>query len=84
MEYGGGICQVSSTLFMLAKSASMQVTERHSHQIEVDYASNDDDATVFYGQLDFKFKNTLNYAIQINTCLKDDKCAATIFKINYQ
>ncbi len=66
---GGGICQISSTLYMAAKSGDFPVTERHSHSHEVPYADSDNDATVSYGGYDFKFQNNRDkpVIIQIST-----------------
>jgi len=62
---GGGICQTSSTLYMAAVKANMKITERTNHSFYVDYAPKGEDATVVYGSLDFKFKNTSKYPVKI-------------------
>ena len=62
---GGGICQTSSTLYMAAVKANMKTTQRSNHSFYVDYAPKGEDATVVYGSLDFKFKNTSKYPIKI-------------------
>lgn len=62
---GGGICQTSSTLYMAAVEANMKTTQRSNHSFYVDYAPKGEDATVVYGSLDFKFKNTSKYPIKI-------------------
>ncbi len=64
-EVGGGICQVSSTLYTAVLYADLQVTERRSHQMTVSYVPLGQDATVNYGTQDFKFKNNSNYPIKI-------------------
>lgn len=56
-EVGGGICQLSSTLYLAAQRAGLDVTERHPHQLEVDYVEKDQDAAVDYGNLDLVFVN---------------------------
>lgn len=56
-DFGGGVCQVSSTLYQAAKSAGLEVTERHEHKKEVDYTEKGEDAAVDYGTLDLKFVN---------------------------
>lgn len=66
---GGGICQVSSTLYNTVLMANMEVTERRNHQFVTSYTPAGRDATVVYGMTDFKFKNTRKYAIKIKaTC----------------
>lgn len=54
---GGGVCQISSTLYNAAKNAGMEIVERHNHKNEVHYVEIGNDAAVSYGTLDFKFKN---------------------------
>ena len=55
---GGGLCQVSSTLYMAANYAGLDVTERHPHYAELPYIRPGFDATVWFGALDMQFKNT--------------------------
>ena len=62
---GGGVCQVSTTIYMAARNASLKITERHIHSEEVAYAPNHTDATVVYGEKDLKFKNNTDDAIYI-------------------
>ena len=54
---GGGICQVSSTLYNAVLAAGMRVVERHAHSAPVGYVPPDRDATVSYGGPDFRFRN---------------------------
>lgn len=66
---GGGICQISSTVYMAAKKANLEIVERHAHSMPVTYCSRDDEATVSWGYLDFKFKNNTGDAIRLEaTC----------------
>ena len=64
--FGGGNCQVSSTLYnaVLAVS-SLKVTERHEHSNDVPYVKDGKDAAVAYGSYDFKFINNTGYDIKI-------------------
>lgn len=55
---GGGLCQVSSTLYMAANYAGLDVVERHPHYAELPYIQPGFDATVWFGALDMQFKNT--------------------------
>lgn len=58
-DYGGGNCQVSTTLYnAVLKVKELKVTERHEHTKEVYYVEKGKDAAVAYGELDFKFKNS--------------------------
>jgi vancomycin resistance protein YoaR len=54
---GGGLCQVSSTVYMAANLAGLDVVERHPHYAELPYIRPGFDATVWFGALDMKFKN---------------------------
>lgn len=64
-DYGGGLCQVSTTLFRAALNAGMQITERRNHSYRVSYYEPPIgmDATIFDPAPDFKFRN--NYASYI-------------------
>ena len=63
---GGGICQITSTLYNAVVYANLNVVERTNHQFVPSYVTASRDATVVYGSLDFKFKNNRNYPIKIN------------------
>lgn len=64
---GGGICQVSTTLYNAALNAGLQIIERHSHSKKVPYAPEGKDATVSYGDMDLRIKNNRLYPIMIRT-----------------
>lgn len=64
---GGGICQISTTLYNAILFANLDTVELHNHQFVPSYVGAGRDATVVYGVKDFKFKNTRKYAIKI-TC----------------
>lgn len=55
---GGGLCQVSSTLYMAANYAGLDVIERSPHYAELPYIRPGFDATVWFGAIDMKFQNT--------------------------
>lgn len=58
IDDGGGICQDSSTLYQAVRQAQLQVLERNLHSLPVNYVPKGQDATVSYGLLDFRFRNT--------------------------
>ncbi len=62
---GGGVCQVSGTLYDAVLKSDLKITERHPHAWPSDYVLEGLDATVDYGSLDFKFKNNTDYQIII-------------------
>ena len=64
---GGGICQITTTLYNAVLYANLEVLERSNHQFVPSYAGASRDATVVYGAIDFKFKNNREYPIKI-TC----------------
>lgn len=64
---GGGICQVSSTIYNAALKANLPIIERRRHSLLVDYVPPGLDATVVYGILDFKFKNNTDGYLWIKT-----------------
>ena len=66
-EVGGGICQVTSTLYNSVLKANLEIVKRSNHSLPVGYVKPSLDATVYYPYLDFKFKNTRNYPIKIVT-----------------
>ena len=57
---GGGICQISTTLYNAVLYSNLEIVERRNHQFVPSYASAGRDATVVYGSIDFRFKNTRN------------------------
>ena len=63
--YGGGICQVSSTLYCCALYANLNITARTCHMFPVSYLPAGLDATVSWGGPEFKFVNSRSYPIKI-------------------
>lgn len=73
---GGGMCQVSSTLYNVALLANLEITERHPHSRRVYYVPADKDATVYYPSLDLKFINNIGSDIKISA--QNDNYSVTI------
>ena len=65
VDYGGGICQVSTTLFNAVALANLEIVSRSNHSMPVPYVPVGRDATVDYGSIDFKFKNSFDTPIAI-------------------
>lgn len=78
---GGGVCQVSSTLYNTALLANLEITERTNHTFTVDYVSPSRDATVYYGSLDFCFKNNRTYPVKIVASAKNGVCKISLYGI---
>ena len=80
-DVGGGICQISSTLYNAVLLANLEVTDRSNHCFETSYVAAGRDATVNWGTVDFQFKNNRNYPIKIETAAKDGIATAQIYGI---
>lgn len=75
---GGGICQLSSTLYNAAAKGGFPVTERHDHQIDPTYIKKGQDAAVAYGSQDFRFINNRSYSVSISCSVQDGKVTASL------
>ena len=78
---GGGICQISSTLYNAAVLSNLEITQRRNHQFVTSYLPAGRDATVVYGSQDFRFKNTRKYPIKIEMTVANGMAKATIYGI---
>ena len=76
---GGGICQISTTVFNAALFANLDMVELYNHQFIPSYVGAGRDATVVYGVKDFKFKNTRNYAIKIECTVSGGVASCKIY-----
>ena len=70
-EVGGGICQVSSTLYNAVLYANLEIVDRSNHYFQTSYVDAGRDATVSWGTVDFKFKNNREYPIKIDAVSKN-------------
>ena len=82
-DFGGGVCQLASTVYQAAESAELEIIERHNHQKDVGYTAPGTDAAVNYGTLDMKFKNSTDSSLMIAVLIGENSVIAEIFKINY-
>lgn len=78
--FGGGVCQVSSTLYVAALAANMTIIERHDHSLPVTYAKPGDDAATSYGVIDFRFKNETAYPVTIKAATKGNKVTVQLYR----
>ena len=76
---GGGICQVSSTLYNAALFADMTMTSRTNHMFVPSYVKAGRDATVVWGSIDFKFKNERDYPIKIESSVSGGVCTVSFY-----
>lgn len=77
-EHGGGVCQISGTLYQAAKAAGLTVTERHDHHKDVHYLPQGEDAAVDYGSLDLKFINNAQTPITLLVSVGNGKVYAAV------
>lgn len=78
---GGGICQISTTLYNAALYANLEITERRNHNLPAGYVKNGLDATVVYGSIDFKFVNSRTYPIKIVAEVKNGVAKMDIYGV---
>ena len=78
---GGGICQISSTLYNAVVDANLETVERRNHQFVTSYVPAGKDATVVYGMTDYKFKNTRKYPIKIVATAQNGIATISIYGI---
>jgi len=78
---GGGVCQVSTTLYNATANAGLTILERHDHSRPVTYAEEGDEAATSFGGIDFKFKNEKPFPIRINASVKEGTISVTISEI---
>ncbi|MEN6370728.1 MAG: VanW family protein [Armatimonadota bacterium] len=76
---GGGICQVSSTVYNAALLANLKIIERSNHSMPVPYVPMGRDATVAYGLLDLKFRNNTSAPIYIATKVRGSYLTVEIY-----
>lgn len=76
---GGGICQISSTLYNAVIDANLDIVERRNHQFVTSYVAAGKDATVVYGMTDFRFKNTRKYPIKIIATAQNGIATVSIY-----
>lgn len=78
---GGGICQISSTLYDAVVIANLNVTQRRNHQFVTSYLPAGKDATVVWGSQDFKFVNTREYPIRIEATVNGGVATVSIWGV---
>lgn len=76
---GGGICQVSSTLYNSVLLSNLSIVERYNHGFNPGYVPAGRDATVSWGGPDFKFKNTRKYPVKIVSSVSRGTITVKIF-----
>jgi vancomycin resistance protein YoaR len=78
-DYGGGVCQASTTLYNALLLADIEVLQANPHSLKVGYVEGAFDSMVSYGLSDLVFKNNTGGPIFISTFCNADSCGATIY-----
>ena len=78
---GGGICQISSTLYDAVVMANLNITTRRNHQFVTSYVPAGKDATVVWGSQDFKFVNSRKYPIRITATVEGGVATVQVWGI---
>jgi vancomycin resistance protein YoaR len=79
-EYGGGVCQVSTTIFRAALYTGLEITERHAHSYVVPYYGTPGlDATIYIPKPDFRFKNNTDTHILLQYYINGTEIGFEIF-----
>lgn len=76
---GGGVCQVSSTLYNTVLLANLEILERSSHSLPVFYVPPGRDATVTFEHIDFRFRNSSPRYIYLKTLVKPGRITVKIY-----
>ena len=80
-EPGGGVCQVSSTMYRVAFQSGMQITYRRSHTFEPNYVTPGQDAAISWDIPDFRFINTSKAAIGIRANYSNRKMTVSFYGV---
>ncbi len=83
-SYGGGVCQVSTTLYNAVILAELEITERSSHSMIVDYVQPSMDAAISEGVLDLKIKNNTDAPIYIEGITNGGTLTFTVYGKEYR
>lgn len=76
---GGGICQITSTLYNAVVFANMQIVSRRNHMFVPSYVTGGRDATVVYGSTDFIFKNSRSYPIKLVSSVEGGVATISVY-----
>lgn len=77
-SYGGGVCQLSSTLYNTALLAGLEIVERHSHHWPARYAPIGRDAAVAHEEVDLRFRNSLPVPVRLSCSIEGEKLKCAV------
>ena len=78
-SYGGGICQVSTTIYLALLEAELQIDERHNHSMLVGYIKPSMDAAIAEGSKDLKFTNNTDAPLYIRAQVNGTQISVDVF-----
>ncbi len=78
-DYGGGVCQASTTLYGAVTRSNLTIVERSPHTWPSTYVPIGQDAAISYGSLDFQFRNDTEYPVYIESGMEGTVLTATIY-----
>lgn len=81
---GGGVCQVTSTIYYATLRADLEIVERYAHSREVTYVPKGEDATVAWGSKDFKFANNTGFPLKVVTSHKSNNLTVKLYGTDLQ
>lgn len=76
---GGGICQVSSSIYYCTVYANLEIINRAAHAFTTGYIPNGLDATVYYPSLDYKFRNNMEHPIKIVAYVSGNRLTVSFY-----
>ena len=76
---GGGVCQVSSTLYNAVLRSGLDSVQRQPHSVPLSYVPKGLDATISYGDIDYKFKNTWEWPLYIKSFTEENNIYVQIY-----
>ncbi len=82
LEPGGGVCQVSSTLYNAVVFAGLKTTERYAHSYEPSYVTPGEDAMISYPGLDMKFVNNTDYSVGLKANFSNQTLTISIVGVS--
>ena len=82
-QLGGGICQVATGCYQAALKAGMVITQREEHMFPVTYCAGGLDATVYWGSVDFRFRNPWSMPIRLNASVSGGQVHISIDGSNF-
>lgn len=81
-EVGGGVCQVASTIYSACLYADLEIVQAVEHQFFVTYVNPGMDATIYWPNLDYKFRNNTAYPLRIDASVHDGRVWVSIMGTN--